>query len=263
MKKGAPIVWDQACQNALEDIKKYLTNPLVLCHYMLGALLAQNNDDGKEMSLYYLSGTLLEAECNYPDIEKICLSLVFAAQKLCHYMLEHTIHLVSRADPLSYILSKMTLSRMMAKWAMLLSQFDIVFIPQKALKGQALANFLAAHPIPYDFPIDDDLPDEEIFATITGNSSWQMYFDGACRRSGASAAVDFVTPDEVMADGLHKCKVSMMIPINPTESWLGSVVGREPDTGIKMMADIALTSLCRDRLATTAALPIVLNLIWN
>ncbi|XP_066379775.1 uncharacterized protein [Miscanthus floridulus] len=55
----------------------------------------------------------------------------------------------------------------LAKWAMILSQFDIVFVPQKAVKGQALANFLAAHPIPDDFPIDDDLPDEEAFTTTS------------------------------------------------------------------------------------------------
>jgi hypothetical protein len=195
MKKGVPFIWDQTCQNALEDMKKYLTNHLVLCAPIkgkpvilhtaamptsLGALLMQNNDDGKEISLYYLSCTLLGAECNYPDIEKIGLSLVFTAQKLHHYMLEHTIHLVSRVDPLHYILSKMMLSGRMAKWAMILSQFDIVFIPQKAMKGQALANFLAAHPIPDDLPIDDDLSDEEVFTTNIGNSSWQMYFDGAC-----------------------------------------------------------------------------------
>jgi hypothetical protein len=113
MRKGVPFIWDQACKNALGDIKKYLTNPPVLCAPIkgkplilyttvmstsLGALLAQNNDDDKEMSLYYLSRTL-GVDCNYPDIEKICLPLVFAAQKLCHYMLEHTVHLVSRADP--------------------------------------------------------------------------------------------------------------------------------------------------------------------
>jgi hypothetical protein len=110
-EKGVPFIWDQACQNALEDIKRYLTNPPVLCAPIkgkplilytaamptsLGALLAQNNNDGKEMSPYYLSHTLLGAECNYPDIEKICLSLVFAAQKLHHYMIEHTIHPISR-----------------------------------------------------------------------------------------------------------------------------------------------------------------------
>jgi hypothetical protein len=36
---------------------------------LLGALLAQNNDAGKEMSLYYLSRILVGAECNYPDME--------------------------------------------------------------------------------------------------------------------------------------------------------------------------------------------------
>jgi len=30
MKKGVPCQWDQACQNAFEDIKKYVTNPPVL-----------------------------------------------------------------------------------------------------------------------------------------------------------------------------------------------------------------------------------------
>lgn len=153
----------------------------------LCALLAETNDEGKEVSLYYLSRTLLGAECNYPDIEKICLALVFAAQKLRHYMLEHTIHLVSRADPLWHILSKVTLSGRLAKWAMLLSQFDIVFVPQKAVKGQALANFLAAHPIPDEFRIDDDLPDEEVLSIMVSKSTWQMYFDGACQKSGAGA----------------------------------------------------------------------------
>jgi hypothetical protein len=213
MKKGVPFQWDQACQNAFDDIKKYLTNPPVLSAPVkgrplilytaamptsLGALLAQTNDDRKEDSLYYLSRTLLKAECNYPDIEKICLALVFASQKLRHYMLEHTIHLVSRADPLRHILSKMTLSGRLAKWAMLLSQFDIVFVPQKAVKGQALANFLAAHPIPDHFPIDDDLPDEAVFTTMVVNPIWQMYFDGACRKSGAGAGIVFVTPDDAI-----------------------------------------------------------------
>jgi len=35
----------------------------------------------------------------------------------------------------------------LAKWALFLSQYDMLFVLQKAVKGQALANFLAAHPI--------------------------------------------------------------------------------------------------------------------
>jgi ribonuclease HI len=71
-----------------------------------------------------------------------------------------------------------------------------VFVPQKAVKGQALANFLAAHPIPDDFPIDDDLPDEEVVTATMAQPTWHMYFDGACRKSGVG--VIFVTPDEAV-----------------------------------------------------------------
>jgi hypothetical protein len=48
----------------------------------------------------------------------------------------------------------------------------------------------------------------------------------------------------------------MMIPFDPMEPRSGSVIGSEPDTDVEMMAQIALTSLCEDRLAATAALPI-------
>jgi hypothetical protein len=66
-----------------------------------------------------------------------------------------------------------------------------------------------------------------------------------------------------MAHSLDKCEVSVTIPFNPTEAWSGSIIGSEPDTGIDMMAHIALTSLCEDHLAPTAALPIALLPIQN
>jgi hypothetical protein len=59
------------------------------------------------------------------------------------------------------------------------------------------------------------------------------------------------------------CEVSMTIPFDPTEPWSGSVIGSEPDTGVEMMAHIALTSLCEDRLIATVAMPIALLLIQN
>ncbi|KAM1754933.1 hypothetical protein ACFX12_007327 [Malus domestica] len=68
----------------------------------------------------------------------MCLALMFAIQKLRHYMHAYTIHLVAKADP-------------------------IIYVPAKAIKGQALADFLADHPIPADCKISDDLRDEEVF----------------------------------------------------------------------------------------------------
>jgi hypothetical protein len=60
---------------------------------------------------------------------------------------------------------------------------------------------------------------------------------------------------------LDMCEVSVMIPFDPAKPWLRSIIGSEPDTGVEMMAHIALTSLCEDRLTATAALPIALLLI--
>jgi hypothetical protein len=69
---------------------------------------------------------------------------------------------------------------------------------------------------------------------------------------------------------LDRCEDSVTIPFDPMKPWSGSVIGSEPDTGFEMMAHIAPTSLCEDRLTATAALPITLlpirdqeNPIWQ
>jgi len=62
----------------------------------LGAMLAQNNDDRKENALYYISWIMVGAEINYSPMEKICLALVFAIQKLRLYLLSNQIILISK-----------------------------------------------------------------------------------------------------------------------------------------------------------------------
>ncbi|CAM8928971.1 unnamed protein product [Rhodiola kirilowii] len=208
MKKDAPFVWDDKCRRAFDSIKKYLSTapvlgaptpgkPLILYvaaqEKSLGAMCAQETDERKEIPLYYLSRTLVGAELNYSPIEKICLALVFAVQKLRHYMQAHTVHVVSKADPIKYILSRPVLSGRLAKWAMLLKQYDLVFVPQRATKGQAIADFFADHPVPAEWEFSIDLLGEDIFY-IDVLPPWQMFFDGAVRRDGAGAGVVFVSP---------------------------------------------------------------------
>ncbi|CAM8987939.1 unnamed protein product [Rhodiola kirilowii] len=207
MKKDAPFAWDDKCRRAFDSIKKYLSTapvlgaptpgkPLILYiaaqEKSLGAMCAQETDEQKERPLYYLSRTLVGAELNYSPIEKICLALVFAVQKLRHYMQAHTVHVVSKADPIKYILSRPVLSGRLAKWAMLLKQYDLVFVPQRATKGQAIADFFADHPVSAEWEFSIDLPGEDIFY-IDVLPPWQMFFDRAARRDGAGAGVVFVS----------------------------------------------------------------------
>jgi hypothetical protein len=51
-----------------------------------------------------------------------------------------------------------------------------------------------------------------------------------------------------MAHGQDKCEVSVVIPLNPTESWMATVIGVELDETVEQTAGVALTSLCESRL---------------
>ncbi|XP_070045682.1 uncharacterized protein [Nicotiana tomentosiformis] len=55
----------------------------------------------------------------------------------------------------------------------------------KAVKGQALANFLANHPIPDDWELTDELSDKDAMV-IEVQPPWKMYFDGAAHRGRAA-----------------------------------------------------------------------------
>ncbi|XP_060178190.1 uncharacterized protein LOC132608130 [Lycium barbarum] len=210
MKKGAPFEWDQACANAFESIKTYLTKPPVLAapvpgkplilyisaqESSVGALLAQENSKGKENALYYLSTMMTPNELKYSPIEKLCLALVFSIQKMKHYFQAHVVCLISKANPIKFVMSKPVLSDRLARWYLQFQQFEIVYVSQKAVKGQALADFLADHPIPDDWELTDELPDEDEMV-IEIQQPWKMYFDGAAHREGAGAGVIFVTSQE-------------------------------------------------------------------
>ena len=71
-------------------------------------------------------------------------------------------------------------------------QYDLAYVPQKVVKGQALADFLANHPIPFDWEFSDDFPDEDVFY-IEEMPPWMMFFDGATRREGVGVGVVFVS----------------------------------------------------------------------
>lgn len=134
------------------------------------------------MALNYLSRTLVGAENNYSPIEKLCLVLFFMVKKLRHYLVSHEVKLIARADHFKFILNRGRVS----KWAVILLEFDIVYVPQKAIKRQALAGFLAAHPVPEDCPLAIKLPDDEVLTTEEALPHWGMYFDGASRNTSIS-----------------------------------------------------------------------------
>ena len=72
----------------------------------------------------------------------------------------------------------------------------MIFVPQKAVKGQALAEFLAVHPVLESSKLHKDIPDE-VFESE--DEVWQMFFNGASRigpkrKIIAGVGVVFISP---------------------------------------------------------------------
>jgi len=58
-------------------------------------------------------------------------------------MLYNTTWLIARLDPIRFLFEKPSLSGRLARWQILLSEYDIVYVSQKAIKGSTIAEFLA------------------------------------------------------------------------------------------------------------------------
>lgn len=207
LKKDSPKEWDENCQKAFDKIKEYLTNPPILAPALpghplrlyltvtqtaAGAMLAQEIN-GKENAIYYLSRKFLQYEERYSALEKLCLALVWATKKLRHYLLTHTVHVVSKADPLKYIFDKPIVNGRISRWMVMLAEFDLKFVPQKSIKGSVVFDFLADSP-DEPRPEDYEFPDEELM--MTEEDSWSLYFDGASNKQGCGVGVLLISPQE-------------------------------------------------------------------
>ncbi|KAI5320936.1 hypothetical protein L3X38_040644 [Prunus dulcis] len=158
LKQEQTFKWEEQHQQAFQEIKHYLSNPPVLpppkrgrplklyvstSKVSIGSLLVQDNKEGKEQAVYYLSRTLTEAERRY--------------------------------------------------------------VPQKAVKGQAVADFLADHPGEEIENMDSlDIANANLLtrAHVCLNNPiysihltpWKLYFDGSKTDKASGAGVVLEEP---------------------------------------------------------------------
>ena len=108
-------------------------------------------------------------------------------------MIEYSILLVSRLDPLRYLFDRPVLTSRLMRGLVLLTKFDIQYMTQKSVKGSIVADHLAFLPVFDDRLIDDDFPDEQ-FVSMTSIIGWKLYFDGAANQSGFGIGILLISP---------------------------------------------------------------------
>ncbi|XP_027932793.1 uncharacterized protein LOC114188406 [Vigna unguiculata] len=103
-------------------------------------------------------------------------------------------------DPIKYIFKKPALIGRLARWQMLLSKYDIVYVTQKAVKGSALAEYLAQQPIEDYQSMQLEFPDEDILALFGEKEgghqekAWILLFDGASNALGHGIGAVLISP---------------------------------------------------------------------
>lgn len=168
----------------------------------MGCVLGQHDKIGKrEQAIYYLSKCFVDYETRYTPLEKTCLSLVYITKRLRHYFLSYKVFLISQINPIKYLLEKLATTARTARWLMMLSEFDIIYVSQKAIKGQAIADFLADGPADELSSLKFNFLDEYILCVEVESSKivrWKMCFDGAVNQVGCRIGAVLISPTDIL-----------------------------------------------------------------
>ena len=208
LKNQEEFKWEDSHQKVFDEIKTYLSQPPVLMPPVkgkalklyisasedsIGCLLAQDNEQEMEQAVYYLSRQMTPCETRYSPVEKLCLALFFAVTKLRHYMLPVTVYVMSKTDLVKYMLTRPILRGRIGKWALALMEFNLKYVPQKAVKGQAIADFLTSHP---SLEINEET-EALVEAMEISFKPWTLLFDGSRNQEVSGCGIIIISPQEV------------------------------------------------------------------
>lgn len=156
LKKEAEYIWTETRQLAFEEFKRTLTVAPILSPpdwekafhvtldasgWYLGAILWQPDEDKRERPIYYASRQMSPAQWKYTTTEREALAVVYACKKFWHYFLGYQVTFYIDHDSLKYLVNKPDLSGRIARWILLLQEFNYEVVV-KSGKSNANANFL-------------------------------------------------------------------------------------------------------------------------
>ena len=137
-KKNQPFVWGKLQQKAFDELKKQLTKAPVLAYpnlqkefqvyidasYLgLGGILGQQDDDGKDHVVAYISRMLNKHELQYRATELECLGLWWAITQWHHYLYGNEFTVYTDHHALIYAQKKGFNSRKFNNWITDLQQY--------------------------------------------------------------------------------------------------------------------------------------------
>ncbi|XP_026419660.1 uncharacterized protein LOC113315612, partial [Papaver somniferum] len=247
LKKESRWIWGEEQQTTLDRIKACLMHPHVMrppipgeplylyvanTDKAIGAVLVQDMGKDNLTPIYYVSKALKEVELRYFPAEKACLPLILAAQKLRHYLLAHQTYVVASGNPIAYFSATTIPSGRMARWSVQLFEFSLQPAKPKGIRGQVIADVLAAFPGCEATPLHEDIPRE--IAMTEKLKPWLLYFDGSSHGDKGGAGVVLITPNDELISKASKLDFPCTNSVTEYEAFL---------LGLKIAKDLGARSI--------------------
>ena len=133
----------------------------------IGAILMQEKQKGWYRPIYYASKMLSPAEKNYTVTEREALGMVYALRKFRHYLLSNKVVFHVDHQALLYLVKKPQLTGRLARWMLLLQEFDFTIIHTPG-KLHAIVDYLSRIEHGEEaVGVFDQLPDASIYVVWT------------------------------------------------------------------------------------------------
>ena len=138
-KKNIPFEWTQKCQESFDKLKKILIENPVLSHpdfskefilitdasaEGLGAVLAQKNENDKEVVIAYASRRTNNNERNYPITELECLAIIWAVEHFHKFLISTKFRVITDHAALKSLMKDKEPKGRRARWVMKLQQYN-------------------------------------------------------------------------------------------------------------------------------------------
>nr|GEZ33856.1 reverse transcriptase domain-containing protein [Tanacetum cinerariifolium] len=176
--------WTAEAEQAFQQLKQHLSElPLLvapkpqeeLVIYLSAAygaisVVLMTERGMARMPIYFISRALQGPELNYSPMEKLVLSLVFAAKRLRRYFQAHPITVITD-QPIKQVMLRPDVAGQLQKWSIMLGEYNVTYRPRTSIKGKILADFLIEIPGEVSQAVSAAETQEEPWTLFTDDSS--------------------------------------------------------------------------------------------